>query len=128
MAVRDEWFVVSYGVTPEEFANYIPKNSQRDQSDFHPNNIKNFPKAIKIMENWLIESANFHKEWENFQKAKKSQKINLSNILNYDINKNSKNINLEKNVANELIKINELYKSGALTKEEFEKAKRKILK
>ena len=128
MSVRDEWFTVNYGVTPEEFANYTPKNFQRDQSDFHPNNIKNFPKALKIMEDWLIETANFHKEWENFQKARKSQKIDLNNILNYDINKNSKNINLKKNVADELIKINELYKSGVLNKEEFEKAKKKILK
>ena len=36
-----------------------------------------------------------------------------------------KNNNL--NFINQLEKLNELYKSGALTKEEFEKAKKKIL-
>tara|TARA_B100000003_G_C10749466_1_gene298372 strand:- start:273 stop:659 length:387 start_codon:yes stop_codon:yes gene_type:complete len=128
MSVRDEWHSVSYGVTPEKFANYIPKYNQRDQSDFHPNNIKNFPKAKKIMEDWLLESANFHKNWEDFQKARKSQKINLNNILTYETNINSENSNKGKSVANELIKINNLYKTGAITKEEFEKAKKKILK
>ncbi len=128
MSVRDEWYSVSYGVTPEKFANYTPKYSQRDQSDFHPNNIDNFPRAKEIMNDWLLESANFHKKWEDFQKVRKSQKINLNNILTYNINTNSKDFDSNKSVANELIKINNLYKSGAITKEEFEKAKKKILK
>ena len=81
------------------------------------------------MDDWLIESANFHKKWEDFQKARKSQKIDLNNLLTYDIFTNSENSKKEKkSVANELIKINNLYKSGAITKEEFEKAKDKILK
>ena len=129
ISVRDEWHSVSYGVTPEKFAKYTPKYNQRDQSDFHPNNIKNYPRAKKIMDDWLIESANFHKKWEDFQKARKSQKIDLNNLLTYDIFTNSENSKKEKkSVANELIKINNLYKSGAITKEEFEKAKDKILK
>ena len=128
MSVRDEWYSVSYGATPEKFANYTPKYSQRDQSDFHPNNIENFPRAKEIMNDWLLESANFHKKWEDFQKARKSQKIDLNNILTYNINTNSKDFDSNKSVANELIKINNLYKSGAITKEEFEKAKKKILK
>ena len=36
-------------------------------------------------------------------------------------------INKEQNLSSELEKLNELLKSGALTKEEFEKAKKKIL-
>ena len=128
MSVRNEWHSMSYGVTPEEFANYSPKYFQRDQSDFHPNNLKNFPKAKKIMDDWLLESADLHKKWEDYQKARKAQKIDLNNILTYNINTNSENLNLDKSVANELIKINNLYKSGAITKEEFEKAKQKILK
>ncbi len=130
MAVRDEWFAISYGVTPEEFANYIPKNSQRDQSDFHPNNIKNFPKALKIMENWLIESANFHKEWEKFQKARKSQKLDLSPYVASKTKTNKKKNDFlnNNNISEELIKLNELYKSGVLTESEFKKAKQKLLK
>ena len=36
-------------------------------------------------------------------------------------------IDKEENLSNELEKLNELLKSGALTREEFEKAKKKIL-
>ena len=36
-------------------------------------------------------------------------------------------IDKEENLSNELEKLNELLKSGALTQEEFEKAKKKIL-
>ena len=130
MAVRDEWFSVGYGVTPEEFANYTPKNYQRDQSDFHPNNIKNFPKAEKIMENWLKESANFHKEWEKFQKVRKSQKLDLSPYVASKTKTNKKkNDFINKNdLSEELSKLNELYKSGVLTESEFKKAKQKLLK
>ena len=42
----------------------------------------------------------------------------------------SKNINLsteDNKLSGELIKLNELHKSGALTQEEFEKAKQKLL-
>ena len=80
------------------------------------------------MDDWLLESAEFHKRWEDYQKPRKAQKINLNNILTYSINKNSESLSLDKGIANELIKINNLYKSGAITKEEFEKAKKKILK
>ena len=48
-----------------------------------------------------------------------------------DSNKKNK-INLEttsnkENIVDQLKKLNDLYKSGVLTKEEFEKAKKKIL-
>ena len=33
----------------------------------------------------------------------------------------------DENLSDELVKLNELYKTGALTEEEFEKAKKKIL-
>ena len=33
----------------------------------------------------------------------------------------------DENLSDELVKLNELYKTGALTKEEFEKAKKKLL-
>jgi hypothetical protein len=33
----------------------------------------------------------------------------------------------DENLSDELVKLNELYKTGALTEEEFEKAKKKLL-
>ena len=126
LAVRPSWYLFSYGITPEAFANYKPKFTSRDTTEFHPDKIGNFPKAKKVMEKWLEKSAQLHKNFEQFQTVKKYQKLDLSDILPQ--NYNLKNKSTKGNVTKELIKLNELYKSGALTKEEFEKAKKKVLK
>ncbi len=56
--------------------------------------------------------------------VKNSNRSNLENEINQE-NKNS--LNDHENLSSELKKLNELLKSGILTKEEFEKAKKKIL-
>ena len=56
--------------------------------------------------------------------AKNTNKSNLE----IDSDEESKNsLNDIKNLTSELNKLNELFESGALTQEEFEKAKKKIL-
>mgnify|MGYP001158321539 CR=1 FL=1 len=126
LAVRPSWYVVSYGITPEAFANYKPKFTSRDTTEFHPDKIENFPEAKKIMKKWLKKSAQLHKSFEDFQTAKKYQRLDLSDILPQEYK--SEKTNTKNSFTKELIKLNELYKSGALTKEEFEKAKKKVLK
>jgi len=129
MSLRDEWYVMLYAETPENFANYKPKFTSRDTTEFHPDKIVNFPEVKKIMEKWTKKSAQLHKDFEIFQNAKKSQKLDLSEYIASKEKKKKKKIEFSSdNIAEELIKINELYKSGALTKEEFEKAKKRVLK
>ena len=127
MSVRDEWYVMLYAETPENFANYKPKFTSRDTTEFHPDKIVNFPEAKKIMEKWTKKSARLHKDFEIFQNAKKSQKLDLSNYTDSKEKKKLKKVKYSNNITEELIKLNELYKSGALSKEEFEKAKKKVL-
>ncbi len=128
MSVRDEWYVMLYAETPESFANYKPKFTSRDTTEFHPDKIENFIEAKKIMEKWTKKSAELHKEFEIFLKAKKSQKLDLSDYVANKEKKKQKKVKFSNdNISEELIKLNELYKSGALTKEEFEKAKKKVL-
>ena len=55
-------------------------------------------------------------------KAKNYQKLNFNEILRFTINTSD-----NQDLTTQLTKLNDLYKSGALTKEEFEKAKKKIL-
>ena len=55
--------------------------------------------------------------------AKKSNKTNLED----EIKDGADSPDNAKNLTDELNKLNELLKSGALTQEEFEKAKKKIL-
>ena len=57
-----------------------------------------------------------------------SAKSSNKSDADIDINENSDNIsNKSENISEEINKLNELLKSGALTQEEFEKAKKKIL-
>ena len=66
LTVRPSWYVISYGITPEAFANYKPKFTSRDTTEFHPDKIENFPEAGKVMEEWLKKSAQIHKNFEDF--------------------------------------------------------------
>ena len=56
--------------------------------------------------------------------AKSANRSNLENETNEET---ENSLNDSKNLTSELNKLNELLKSGALTQEEFEKAKKKIL-
>ncbi len=55
--------------------------------------------------------------------AKNANKEN-ENLENYEIENSS---DVKKNLSDELDKLNNLFKEGVLTQEEFEKAKKKIL-
>ena len=126
MMIRDQWYVAIYAVTPEEFANYKPKFTSRDTTEFHPSLINNYPKPKKIMQNWTKRSAEFQHEWEIFLKAKKSQKIDLSDYI--DSKKTGhQELKATTNIADQLKTLNELYKSGVLSGYEYEKAKKRIL-
>ncbi|MDA9598465.1 SHOCT domain-containing protein [Candidatus Pelagibacter sp.] len=56
--------------------------------------------------------------------AKNANRSNLENEINEET---ENSLNDSKNLISELNRLNELLKSGALTQEEFEKAKKKIL-
>ncbi len=127
MIVRDEWYVALYAVTPEEFANYKTKFTSRDTTEFHPDLIDNYPEAKKIMNKWVKRSAEFQNEWEIFLKAKKSQKIDLSNYIEGTKKINNTNLKTTNSIADQLKTLHDLYKSGALSGYEYEQAKKKIL-
>ena len=128
MTVRPAWYVLSLMQTPESFANYKPKFTSRDTSEFHPDKINDFPLAKKIMKGWIEKSTALHKDFEKFQKVKKHHELDLSD---YFVRKPKRTIKKTKktggNITDELNKLNDLYQSGALTKEEFVKAKAKLL-
>ena len=79
-------------------------------------------KIFGIFQECIFKCSNFEK---NFGKM-------IKPIININFNKETKKKNTKKNSNNsniviQLNSLNELYKSGALTKEEFEKAKKRIL-
>ena len=125
MPVRNQWWNIFYAETPEKFCNYKPKFTSRDTSEFHPSKIDNFPKVKTCMKNWIKKNANMQKNFEDFIGAKKHQRLDLSSI---SPNKSKKKFKFKSNeMTEQLIQLNKLYKSGALTKDEFVKAKKKLL-
>ena len=78
-------------------------------------------KIFGMYQECIFECSNFDKKFRKILKP----------VINMDSNKKNK-INLEttsnkENIVDQLKKLNDLYKSGVLTKEEFEKAKKRIL-
>ena len=124
---RGDWYVVQYMANPKIFnspkINYISEEG----SEFNKANIDRFPEHKVTMKKWISISAKRHEYLEKLFNAKENHLLNLNKyILEKDID-NLSNQGKKKNITEDLEKLNELYKSGAITKEEFKKAKDKIL-
>ena len=79
------------------------------------------------MEKWIKLSAKRHKLFENGVRAKPRHKLDLSK---YGVGEQVEEIKTtisSSDFTEKLKELHELYKEGVLTKEEFEKAKKKIL-
>jgi len=119
-----KWYLLQYGIDPKILN--APKNKfiSEESSEYHKNNILNHPEHKLVMERWVSISAQRHIEFEDSIGAKEKHSLDLEN---YYPEETSYDENSTNNFLNQLQELNELYKSGVLTKEEFEKAKKKIL-
>ena len=124
--IRGEWYVIQYMANPKLFnspkINYLTEES----SEFHKANISRYPEHKLTMDKWISVSAERHREIEKLLKAKEHHLLNLDKYIQKNDN-DYLNSDGKKNIIEDLEKLNVLYKSGAITKEEFEKAKDKIL-
>jgi len=120
--IRDKGIEIIHQINPEFFG--APKIIHRSEikSEYHRDNIDNYPKNKKFMIDWTNKKAEFHKKFEIQMKAKKHQRLDLKKFSKAEIN-----ISNDKNFLKQLNDLNDLYKSGVLTKEEFTKAKKKLL-
>ena len=76
------------------------------------------------MQKWVSISAQRHIEFENLIKVIERHKLDLGNL---SPSKSQLSENLSNDIIDQINKLNDLYKNGILTKDEFEKAKKKIL-
>ena len=76
------------------------------------------------MQKWVSISAKRHIEFENIIKMIERHKLDLS-ALSPPNSLSTKN--LSSDILDQINKLNDLFKSGVLSKDEFEKAKKKIL-
>ena len=76
------------------------------------------------MEKWISLSAKRHKDFENSINALDRHKLDLDDLITAEVVANTDS---SKDISSQLQKLYELYKNGVLSKEEFEKAKKKLL-
>jgi len=114
------WSVISYFEHPKFYGANKEYNSDRYNSEFHPNRIDKFSEVKKIMDRFLEKSIERQKNIEESYKMPKRQRLKLSVFSSNKIKTD--------NLADKLKNLSDLYKSGSLTKEEYDKAKKLLLK
>ena len=121
--VRDTYYAWSYLIDPEFFGASKNKFFTEETSEYYPSNINNYPDKKQFMNDFIITAAKFHKLMEINLKAKDHHKLNFSEYNLEKITKTTSGSNLTEDIK----ALKQLYDEGALTKEEFEKAKKKLL-
>ena len=121
---KGKWYLLEYGIDPKILD--APANNfiSEETSEYHKNNISKYPEHQKIMQKWVSISAKRHIEFEEIIKVIERHKLDLSPLSS---STSALSKNLSNDILDQLNKLNDLYKSGILTKDEFEKAKKKIL-
>ena len=110
-----------------------PKSIEWDTNEFHKQRVMNYPKHEEFLKKFISISANYVDAFNQTHKIKDSSKLSLSvkeYISNVSINVGSGTANennSNKSLVNQLKSLKDLLDSGAITKEEFEKAKNQIL-
>ena len=120
-----KWFVMNHDFDPEILGAPKSKFIKEDRSEYHKYNISNFPEHKKVMEKIISRGAKRHKLFEQEVRAKEHHKIDLTSYIKASLDISE--TNNDSDLYDQIKKLNELYKSGALSEEEFKKAKSKIL-
>ncbi len=124
---RGEWYLIQYIANPKIFNSPKINFVTEESSEFHKANISRYPEHKIVMDKWISLSAKRHQYLEKLFKAKNHHLLNLNNFIIQNDVEDLNNEDANNNIAEDLNKLNELYKSGVLTEEEFKKAKDKIL-
>ena len=93
-----------------------------NNSEYHKANLTKHPKKKKLIDEIIQQSYVYHRNFEDKLKVKDYQRLDLGFV------ENKKKENEKKSIVSELEKLNNLFKSGVITKQEFEAAKKKLLK
>jgi hypothetical protein len=128
MRVDDSYIGMSFLIDPEIIGGPKSNYAKEETSEYHKDNINEFPDHKKFMNNFTKNAAIEHKIFEKNLGAKREHLLDFSQIGVNQIKKiETINTDVSSDIISELKILNELYKSGALSKEEFIKAKKKIL-
>jgi hypothetical protein len=117
-----DWIMIAYAMDPKYLNGPNNKYFTEETSEYHKYNIDNFPEHKEVMKKWVSIAANRHKALENLANSKSKYILKLDKYIN-----NNKTTKTKSLLLDQLNKLNDLYKSGVLTREEFDKAKKKLL-
>ena len=123
---------INYYYNPEQDGIPKPINLEWDTNEFHIQKIKNYPKHKEFLNKFVSVSASY------VDQLNKNLKVKGGLTLNPQENFSQATIKVQKNevkkssdnntsIVEEIKNLKELLDAGALTKEEFEKAKKKLL-
>ena len=128
-SIINNLFGVEYCINPELNGASKSKFNTEETSEYHPSNIHQYPDKKKYMEEWIKLAAQRHRLFEQGLGAKERHKLDLSAYGVGEIVEQTKTTNTTSNsgISEEIKELNKLYQEGVLTKEEFEKAKKKLL-
>ena len=115
------WIIISYFEDPKFYGLNKKYNPDKYNSEFHPNRINKFPEVKKVMNRFLEQSIERQTYIEKSYKVPKKQILKL--VVPPAANKTKTG-----DLANKLKQLSDLYEKGALTKEEYNKAKEQLLK
>ena len=118
---RDKAIVMGLEINPESYGAQETLFETEESSEYHRSNINNYPLKKQFFEEWTKKMSVEHSVLEDQLEASSDFKLDFSD-LNASIP-----IENSTDLINDLNKLIELYKSGVLNAEEFEKAKSKIL-
>ena len=123
----------SYYYNPELDGVPKPASLEWDTNEFHKQRVMNYPEHEQFLKKYISVSAGFVDAFNETHKIKSSSKLSLNAkdyVSNVSINVGSgttSSNNSKGSVVEQLQSLKDLLDSGAITKEEFEKAKKKIL-
>jgi len=121
-----------YAYNPEVDGLPPPKYTTWNTSEFHVSKVHKFPEHEAFLKKFISVSASFVKRFNELNNIKESISLNPSQFLtgvsiNTEKTDNNTTNDSSEDLVSKLKRLKELYDNGVLTKEEFEKAKKKVL-
>ena len=111
----------------------VPKseNLDWDKNEFNKNKIKNFPKHEESLKNFIGISANLINRFNKLNKVKGGFRLDAEEYFtqaSLNVEKKEPKKSVKKNdIVNQIKVLKELFDVGAISQDEFDKAKKKIL-
>ena len=128
LTVTGKALYLTHLIEPEHFGGPKSEFTTEDSSEYHRTRIESHPKHKKYMKDFVSSAAYRHAKFEDGINAKKKHKLDLSQIKMQEFKNTNKTLSgNDTDIKSQILALTELYKSGTLSKAEFDKAMKKIL-